>query len=221
MALIDYFYFMFYFINTPKWLKALYPQRLWEMDINKKEIYLTFDDGPHPSVTNFVLDELKKYNACATFFCIGNNVLKHPVVFQRIISDGHTVGNHTQQHLNGFKTSAKIYVEDILEASKYIESNFFRPPYGRIKAFQAKTITTLKMPFKIVMWSLLSADFDTTITPEKCFENVALNVTNGSVVVFHDSEKAAERMMYALPKVLKMFTEQGYTFKSLSNILFD
>ena len=206
---------MFYFVKTPKWLPLLYPNRNWEMDTNKKEIYLTFDDGPHEVITNFVLDELKKYNALATFFCIGENVQTHPEVFQRITNEGHNIGNHTQRHLNGHNTSDKVYVNDILEASKSIESNLFRPPYGRIKAFQAKIISTLDKPFKIVMWTLLSGDFDTAITPQRCFENVAFKVSNGSIVVFHDSEKAAERMMYALPKILKMFSEQGYIFKKI------
>ena len=215
MAVKDYFYSMFYFVKTPKWLQFLYPNRIWEMDVNKKEIYLTFDDGPHLTITNFVLDELKKYNALATFFCIGNNALKYPEVYQRILTEGHAVGNHTQQHLNGYKTSDKVYVNDILEASKNIKSNLFRPPYGRIKAFQAKVITTLARPYKIIMWTLLSGDFDTSITPERCFENVAFKISNGSIIVFHDSEKAADRMMYALPKLLKKFSEMGFSFKKL------
>lgn len=206
---------MFYFVKTPQWLQLLYPKRIWKMDNDKKEIYLTFDDGPHSLITNFVLDELKNYNAHATFFCIGNKVVKYPEVYKRIISEGHAVGNHTQQHLNGYKSSDKEYVDDILEASKCIESNLFRPPYGRIKAFQSKVIATLNKPFKIVMWTLLSGDFDTSISPERCFENVAFNISNGSIVVFHDSEKAKASMMYALPKVLKMFSDQGYTFKKL------
>lgn len=215
MVVKDYFYNMYYFVKTPKWLQLLYPKRLWEMDKDKKEIYLTFDDGPHEAITNFVLDELKKYNAEATFFCIGNNVLKYPQIYARIISEKHSVGNHTQQHLNGYTTHDKIYVDDILEASKSIKSNLFRPPYGRIKAFQAKVISTLHKPYKIIMWTLLSGDFDTTITPQRCFENVAFKTSNGSIIVFHDSEKAKERMMYALPKVLKLFSDQGFSFKKL------
>ena len=209
---------MFYFVKTPKWLQIMYSQRLWEMDKNKKEIYLTFDDGPHEVITGFVLNELKKYNAEATFFCIGNNVLKYPQIYKRIIDENHSVGNHTQQHLNGYNTHDKIYVDDILEASKSIESNLFRPPYGRIKAFQAKVISSLNKPFKIVMWTLLSGDFDSTISPKRCFENVAFKTSNGSIIVFHDSEKAKERMMYALPKVLKLFSDQGFSFKKLPMI---
>ena len=207
---------MLYFVKTPRWLQMLYPKRIWEMDKNKKEIYLTFDDGPHASITNFVLDELKQYNAEATFFCIGNNVLKYPDVYRRIIDEGHSVGNHTQHHLNGFVTADKMYVDGILEASNYIDSNLFRPPYGKLKSFQAKIITTLKKPFKIIMWTILSGDFDSSLSPQRCLENVLFKMSNGAIVVFHDSEKAAERMMYALPKVLKTFTDKGYSFKKLN-----
>jgi len=207
---------MLYFIKSPKWLQLLHPNRIWEMDVNKKEIYLTFDDGPHATVTNFVLNELKKYNAEATFFCIGNMVVKHPEVYRRIIDEGHAVGNHSFNHLNGFKTKDKIYVDDVLEASKYIDSNLFRPPYGRIKSFQAKVLTQLQKPYKIIMWTVLSGDFDNTISPQRCLENVIFKISNGAIVVFHDSEKAAERMMYALPKVLKSLSDKGYTFKKLS-----
>ena len=188
------------------------------MDVNKKEIYLTFDDGPHATITNFVLDELKKYNAEATFFCIGNNVIKNPDVYKRIIDENHGVGNHTHQHLNGFKTNDKLYVDDVFEASKYIDSNLFRPPYGRMKSFQAKLLTHLNNPYKIIMWTLLSGDFDLNISPARCLENVLFKISNGAIVVFHDSEKAAERMMYALPKVLNTLTDKGYTFKKISTL---
>lgn len=187
------------------------------MDVNKKEIFLTFDDGPHVSITNFVLDELKKFNAKATFFCIGDNVVKYPDVYRRILAEGHSVGNHTFNHLNGFQTDNKMYVDNVLEASKYIDSNLFRPPYGRIKTFQAKVLTQLKKPYKIIMWTVLSGDFDNSITPQRCLENVIFKISNGAIIVFHDSEKAAERMFYALPKVLEALTNQGYSFEKISN----
>ena len=209
---------MFYFINTPVWLQMLYPKRIWQMDKNKKEIYLTFDDGPHASITNFVLDELKQYNAEATFFCIGKNVADNPSVYKRIITEGHAVGNHTQNHLNGFKTIDKTYVDDVLEASKFIDSDLFRPPFGRLKSFQANILTSIKKPYRIIMWSLLSGDFDSKISPERCLENVLFKISNGAIVVFHDSEKAAKKMMYALPKVLKILSEKGYTFKKISGL---
>ena len=188
------------------------------MESNSKEIFLTFDDGPHPTLTNFVLDELMKYNAKATFFCIGHNVFKYPEVYLRIINEGHSVGNHTFNHLNGFKTDNKIYVANVLEASKIINSDLFRPPYGRIKSFQAKVLTQLTKPYKIVMWTLLSGDFDKSISPQRCLENVIFKISNGAIVVFHDSEKAADRMVYTLPKLLEVLTEKGYRFKKLSNV---
>ena len=214
---LSLFCIMFYFVKSPRWLQMLYPNRIWQMDKHKKEIYLTFDDGPHAGITDFVLNELKQYNAEATFFCIGKNVLKYPEVYRRIIDEGHSVGNHTQQHLNGYTTTDKIYVDGILEASNYIDSNLFRPPYGKLKTFQAKILTTLNKPFKIIMWTILSGDFDISLSPQRCLENVVLKISNGAIVVFHDGEKAAERMMYALPKVLKILTDKGYSFKKLTD----
>ena len=216
MVVKVYFYAMLYFVKSPKWLRLLYLKRIWEMDVEKKEIFLTFDDGPHNTFTNFVLDELKKYKAEATFFCIGDNVHKNPEVYRRIIDEGHSIGNHTQHHLNGFKTEDKLYVDDVLKASKYISSNLFRPPYGRLKTLQSKMLSQLNKPYKIIMWTVLSGDFDNSISPQKCLENVICNISNGSIIVFHDSEKAAERMMFALPKVLELFTNKGYSFKKLN-----
>jgi peptidoglycan/xylan/chitin deacetylase (PgdA/CDA1 family) len=206
-----------YFVKTPWWLKKFYSQRLWSIDTKEKIIYLTFDDGPHPIVTQFVLDELKKYSAKATFFCIGKNVVAHPHVYRRILDEGHRVGNHTYQHLNGWKTKSNIYLHDIAEAARYIDSPLFRPPYGRINSFQAKNINkALKNKgAKIVMWSVLSGDFDNIITKEKCLENVILFTKPGSIVVFHDSEKAFYHLEYALPKVLQFFSEKGYLFENL------
>ena len=206
---------MLYFVKTPKWLKKLFPVRVWEMDKSEKKIFLTFDDGPHPQYTPFVLDELKKYNAKATFFCIGNNVLKYPEVYNRIIGEGHQVGNHTFNHLNGKNTDDKTYVEDVFQASKYIDSNLFRPPYGRLKSFQAKLLTGLSKPYKIIMWTVLSGDFDIKITAQRCTENVLFKTGNGSIVVFHDSEKAAERMTIALPAMLKSFSAKGFLFEKI------
>lgn len=207
---------MLYFVRTPTWVQKLFPERIWQMSKLEKKIYLTFDDGPHPLHTPFVLNELRKYNAKATFFCIGKNVLLFPEIFKQIIEEGHAVGNHTQQHLNGKKTADDIYIKDIQEASKYIDSKLFRPPYGRIKSFQAKIITSLKSPYKIVMWTVLCGDFDVEISKERCLENVLFKASNGSIVVFHDSEKAAERMRYTLPAFLKNFSDKGFSFEKIS-----
>ena len=182
-----------------------------------KVIYLTFDDGPHPVITPFVLDELKKYDARATFFCIGKNLLANPDVYKRILAEGHAVGNHSFSHLNGWKTKDTAWLDDIAEAKKYIDSNLFRPPYGRITRFQLKALTGSAYRLHIIMWSVLSGDFDTDITPETCYKNVARNAKSGSVIVFHDSEKANIRMSYALPLVLKYFSERGYRFERITN----
>lgn len=206
---------MFYIVTTPWWLKKFYSKLIWEMPKVGKIIYLTFDDGPHPLITPHVLDVLKAYNAKATFFCIGKNVVENPSVYKRILEDGHAVGNHTYNHLNGWKTSKSIYLANILEAQKYIDSDLFRPPYGRISRYEQKALAGLKEPFKIIMWSILSGDFDVNISPEQCCKNVIENAKNGSVIVFHDSEKANERMYYSLPIVLRYFTEKGYLFEKI------
>lgn len=177
-------------------------------------LYLSFDDGPHEKATPFVLEQLEKFNAKATFFCIGKNVVAHSDIYQKIIDAGHTVGNHTHNHLNGWQTDTKTYTENITTATTYINSNIFRPPYGRIKRAQVKQ---LKNNYKIYMWDVLSADFDTNISPEKCLKNVMDNIQSGSIVVFHDSEKAWERMSYALPKLLAFCQQNGWQLKALPN----
>ena len=184
---------MFYLAKTPKWVSKLFGGSIWEMPETPKAIYLTFDDGPHPHITPFVLDELDKYGAKATFFCIGKNVGEHPGIFNRILERGHAVGNHTHNHLDGWKTQNAKYLQNILEASKHINSNLFRPPYGRITTKQYRDLQKPDKPFKVVMWSVLSGDFDVNITPEQCYANVLKNTESGSVIVFHDSEKAYER----------------------------
>jgi peptidoglycan-N-acetylglucosamine deacetylase len=206
---------MFYIVKTPNWVKKIFRTSIWEITEAQKSIYLTFDDGPHSAITSFVLDELKKYNARATFFCIGKNVVDNPLIFKRILSEGHALGNHTHNHLDGWKTSKNNYLQNIIEAAKYIDSNLFRPPYGRISSTQHQALQQLDKPFKMVMWSVLSGDFDVTITPEQCCNNVLKNAEAGSVIVFHDSEKAFERLRYVLPVVLKYFSEKGYQFERI------
>jgi peptidoglycan-N-acetylglucosamine deacetylase len=203
-----------YLFKTPWWLKKIYPDFVWKMSTKGKIIYLTFDDGPHPTITTFVLDELKKYNAQATFFCIGKNIEAHPEMYQQILNEGHTVGNHTQHHFNGWKTDDAIYINDIAEAANKIHSNLFRPPYGRIKKSQWSMISS---QFSLIMWDVLSGDFDISLSKEKCYEKVIQYTVAGSIVVFHDSEKAWERLEYALPKVLAHFSQAGYSFQSIPN----
>jgi len=205
-----------YFIKTPRIIQRIFKNYSWRFFTDKKEIYLTFDDGPTPEVTTWTLDLLQKYNAKATFFCIGKNVLKEPEIYRRILKENHRVGNHTHNHKNGAKTYIKTYINNILEAEKHLENpaRLFRPPYGRIKSTQAKKLQNLG--YRIIMWDVLSADFDTTITKEKCLKNVLENVENGSVIVFHDSIKASKNLHYTLPKVLDHFSKKGYVFNAIS-----
>jgi len=210
----------FYFVKTPWWLKKIYSSYIWSIDTKEKELYLTFDDGPHPQITNFVLKQLKQFNARATFFCIGKNVVENPDTFRQIINEGHSIGNHTYHHLNGWKTKDDIYLKDVAEASGVIESSLFRPCYGRITSFQAKSLKAAmkgKDP-KIVMWDVLSGDFDIDLPPRECAANVILQSVPGSIIVFHESEKAFPRLEYSLPKVLRYFSEKGYFFKDLGSI---
>lgn len=207
---------MFYVAKTPNWVKKLFQGRIWDMPKAKKAIYLTFDDGPHPLITPFVLDELIKYDAKATFFCIGKNVSENRLIYNRIIKEDHAVGNHTNNHLDGWKTNNVKYLQNITAAQAFINSNLFRPPYGRITGKQQKILGKLEEPFKVVMWSVLSGDFDVNITPDQCYNNVVNNTESGSVIVFHDSEKAFERLRFTLPRVLKYFSEKGYQFEKIS-----
>ena len=206
---------MIYFVETPWWLRKLYRNCVWKMPGNEKIIYLTFDDGPHPIATPYVLDTLSKYQAKATFFCIGKNVVQEPDLYKKIIEAGHAVGNHTFNHLNGWKTAGSDYLHDIREAKRYIDSNLFRPPYGRISRFQLKRLSTQSYKLATIMWTVLSGDFDTALSKEKCLQNVLINSGSGSIVLFHDSEKAYERMGYALPEVLEYFSKKGYRFDKI------
>ncbi|MFT3703843.1 MAG: polysaccharide deacetylase family protein [Agriterribacter sp.] len=206
---------MFYFVKTPWLLKKLYPKGVWNISGKEKVLYLTFDDGPHPQATPFVLDTLSIYNAKATFFCIGKNVQQYPDIYARILNEGHKTGNHTFHHLNGWKTDDKKYFKDIIDTKKYIDSDLFRPPYGRISKLQLKYLTET-FGMNVIMWSVLSGDFDKKISRETCLKNVALSSKPGSIIVFHDSEKAFEKMKYALPKLLELFSEKGYRFDKLN-----
>lgn len=207
---------MLYFVKSPFWLQKIYKSCVWKVKTNEKHIFLTFDDGPHPLWTPFVLEQLKKYNAKATFFCIGENIQKFPEVYQRIIDDGHAAGNHTYNHLNGWKNTDEIYVENVMKAQEFFKSNLFRPPYGKIKFSQLRKIKTIDPNITTVMWSKLSGDFDVRLSGEQCYLNAVRNIHNGDIVVFHDSEKAKDRLIIALPMVLENLSKQGFIFKSLS-----
>lgn len=207
---------MFYLKKTPGLFRRIFKDRIWRIHTDENLLYLTFDDGPHPEATSFVLDELKKFNAKATFFCVGKNVKENFPIYQRIIAEGHKVANHTYNHLNGWKTEDQTYIEDIEKATKIIDSNLFRPPYGRITKFQLKAISGKKLHLKTIMWDVLSGDFDPSVNGENCYLNVINNAKPGSIVVFHDSLKSFITLQYALPKILGYYTEKRYQFPVIS-----
>ncbi len=211
-----------YLVNTPRLVQWLFPGRVWAFSRKEPGVYLTFDDGPIPEVTPWVLDELKKHNVKATFFCIGDNVRKHPEIFERIVAEGHIIGNHTFHHLNGWKTKTEEYLQDVeaaeVEFNKTIFNRkrtpkLFRPPYGKMTSAQAKEIQ--QKGYKIIMWDVLSADFDAKISAEKCLQNVLNNIKPGSIVAFHDSLKAEKNLRFVLPKVLEFCFEKKYTFSRI------
>ncbi|WP_055443787.1 polysaccharide deacetylase family protein [Lacinutrix himadriensis] len=211
-------------VKTPLVVQKIFPNYTWEISSSTKEIYLTFDDGPTPEITNWVLDLLKQYQAKATFFCIGNNIEKHPEIFQNIITEGHAIGNHTHNHIKGWKTSVSDYLDNVQLAQEVIDlkinnpqssiSNLFRPPYGQITPKQGSEI--IKLGYRIIMWSVLSIDWDDFVSRKICLNNVITKADSGSIIVFHDSIKASKNMQYALPKVLEHFSNKGYTFKSIT-----
>lgn len=218
-TLLSYFKQDRFFVKTPGWLKKLYPDCTWDMPDKNKVLYLTFDDGPHPAITPFILEQLNKYNAKATFFCIGENVSKFPAIYARLLDEGHAVGNHTQHHINGWKTDDGIYLNDIYEADKDIRSSLFRPPYGRISRSQIKKLRQQKsannQPYSIVMWNILAGDWIQEMSPELCFKRIDRKITEGDIIVFHDSEKAWDRMSFCLPLLLEKYSKMGYRFERI------
>ncbi len=238
--------------KTSKFIQKLFPNYIWKIKNDENKIYLTFDDGPIPNVTEWVLDLLKKENIKATFFCIGENIKKNPEIFKRIINEGHAIGNHTFNHLNGWKTNTNEYIENFELCREMMEdgsgkmedgrwmmedgntkfqtehlilktqystlkteySKLFRPPYGKVKPSQASEIRN--KGYKIIMWDVLSYDFNKTITQENCLDNVLRNTTSGSIIVFHDSLKAQKNMQYALPKAIQKLKEKGFDFDVVS-----
>jgi peptidoglycan-N-acetylglucosamine deacetylase len=205
-----------YLVRTPRLIQSLIPNYTWSIPTDEKVMYLTFDDGPIPEVTPWVLETLKKFNAKATFFCVGDNVNKNPSIFQQVLSEGHAIGNHTFSHINGWNSDNIPYFHDVRHCAKLVKSSLFRPPYGRLTPKQTQFLTR---HYDIVMWDVLSGDFDQNISKEDCLKNVVSAAKRGSIIVFHDSLKAAERMMYALPRVLEYFAAKGYRFESLKEVM--
>ncbi|UPQ80144.1 polysaccharide deacetylase family protein [Flavobacterium azooxidireducens] len=203
-------------IKTNPIIKNIFSNYIWNIPNSEKKVYLTFDDGPTPEITEWVLAQLKKYDFKATFFCIGNNIEKHPELFNQLIMDGHAIGNHTFNHVKGWNTPNKTYLKEVEKCEGMIQhysinqnlSKLFRPPYGKIKPLQSRKLR--KLGYKIIMWDVLSADYKQTITKEKCLENVVKNVESGSIIVFHDSIKAFPNLEYVLPKTLQFLSENGY-----------
>ncbi len=200
-----------YVARTPVWLQNALPWYTWRKHTAKKVVHLTFDDGPVPEVTPWVLEILKKYNARATFFCVGDNVRRYPDIYQRILAEGHTVGNHTFRHLNGWKTDPSTYLSDVAQCAEWVDSRLFRPPYGKLRRSQR---LALQPHYQIVLWDVLSGDFDRSISSERCLSNVLSNVCPGSIVVFHDSLKAEPHLRYVLPRVL----EENWVYEGLGGV---
>lgn len=208
--------------KMPSFVKKFYPNYVWDLFPEKKRssekvLYLTFDDGPVPEATEFVLEELDKFNAKATFFCIGDNVERHPEIFKQVVNQGHSIGNHTQHHLEGWKTDTSVYIDNIQIAESFIKdhnsSKLFRPPYGRIKRQQGKQLIALD--YKIIMWDVVAKDWRQDVSEKSCLANIVNNTSNRSIIVMHDSLKALNNVRYALPKLLEYFGDRGYRFERI------
>ena len=201
-----------YLPKTPEIAKKIFPKLTWDNHQSDNSVYLSFDDGPTPEITDWVLDQLERYDAKATFFCLGKNVVLYPEIFERIRNNGHTVGNHTYNHLNCWQTDKKRYLLDIESCSRVFHSKFFRPPYGKLKPGVRSAI---RKDYEIVMWDIMAYDFDQSVSPEDCARNVIEHVHPGSIIVFHDSLKAEKNLRKALPAVLEDFKRRGLQMKAL------
>jgi peptidoglycan/xylan/chitin deacetylase (PgdA/CDA1 family) len=198
--------------QPPFYYRLLFPGSCWRFNTERKVVYLTFDDGPIPEITPWVLDVLDKYGIKATFFCVGNNVRKYPEIYQMVLDKGHAVGNHTFHHIQGLKTRTKNYGKDVEQAAQWIKSTLFRPPHGHLRIRQ---FFKIRKDYKVIMWDVVTRDYSKYLTPAQVFENVKKYTRKGSVIVFHDSLKAASRMKDALPRSIEWLLEQGYTFEKV------
>lgn len=206
-----------YFHKTPTWLKKLYPSLIWNFKSDKKKVWLTFDDGPTDKLTQWILDCLDQFNARATFFCVGENLIKHPNLTNQMVEKGHVVANHSHNHLNGWKTDVESYVENVNKCQLHlpVKNNLYRPPYGKITRNQIKQLKALKKD--IIMWDVLSGDFDLNLSPEACFEASVRYTSPGSIIVFHDNIKAENRLKFTLPRYLEYLSMKNYTFEVCGN----
>ena len=201
--------------SIPHWIQKLMKRYTWQMpeDLEKPTVYLTFDDGPHASITPWVLDQLNAFEAKATFFCIGKNVVENPAVYDRILKEGHSVGNHTHNHIKGRVMGLEPYLDDVEKAREHIDSQLFRPPYGSLKLAQAKALEQLG--YKIILWSIIPGDWEAKISPENCLDNIISNIKPGSIIVLHDSEKAQRNIQFVLPLVLEFCKQKGWNCANL------
>lgn len=211
----------FFMIKVPKIIKLLFFNQVWDIPNSENTIYLTFDDGPTPEITERVLEILDKHQIKATFFCIGDNVRKHPEIVQKILSKQHSVGNHTYSHLKGWRTPTKTYINNTEACRMKLNSQFaiqnsqiFRPPYGKITPWQSFKLR--KLGYKIIMWDVLSKDYAASISAEMCYENVIKNVSSGSIIVFHDSNKAKENVLNSLEKTIETLKSKGFNFEKIA-----
>lgn len=205
--------FLLYLVHTPSLIQRFFDGYTWQGDADEDSVYITFDDGPIPEVTPWVLDTLADYDAKATFFCVGDNVVKHNYLYERLLAEGHAVGNHTFNHLNGWSTSHQEYLANVERCAEVVDSPLFRPPYGRLSYNKAQL---LRRRFRIVMWDVLSGDFDPELSEEACLQNVLEHTRPGSIIVFHDSLKAERNLRYTLPRCLEALAQKGYSFRSLN-----
>lgn len=202
-------------VHPPAIVRCFFKHYTWKLtpgNPDEKVIYITIDDGPIPEMTPGTLDMLARYNAKATFFCVGDNVRKYPDLFERIKAEGHSVGNHTFNHLSGLRTKVADYIENVKKADPLINSNLFRPPHGKMKHRQTIALAGER---KIILWDVLSKDYDTQVTPERCWQNVADYVSTGSIILFHDNLKAIPRQRFALEKTLERYSAEGFQFKAI------
>ncbi|MEN9349014.1 MAG: hypothetical protein RLZZ77_2525 [Bacteroidota bacterium] len=201
-----------YLVKMPEIIKPLASQFLWNMPRDERKVYLTFDDGPTPGITDQILDILQEYNAKATFFCLGKQVELAPDLFERLVQEGHRIGNHTYSHPNGWKTTAFAYLKNVLQAEHFIQTDLYRPPYGRITRGQA---TAIRKRYHLVMWDIITGDFDLNTTPEECYERVAKHLEGGSIIVMHDSVKASKNVLGSVRPIIEHILSLGYELAPL------
>lgn len=203
---------MLWYQKIPLWFQKLFPGKTWRKETKQKAVYLTFDDGPHPEITDWVITALNKHGMKGTFFCVGDNARKYPEVLEKLKQNGHALGNHTMHHLKGWQTTKDVYLKDVEMCAKYVDSTLFRPPYGRISRSQSKAI---EKNYQIIMWNLLSCDFNPKLNRQKALEGLMRKTSNGSIIVFHDSEKAEQNLKFMLPPYLDYLNQNGYTCNTL------